>query len=142
MYEYPYIGWIATGTVFFLTTFVQISKININPWSALFGIIGRMINKDIKDELSVIHSKLDANTQLQIQQKRYEIIKFSMECRADVHHFKCEFDRIIEVHGEYLGLLDVVGKENGVIDEEFKYIQEVYQERLRLNDFVYEKGDR
>lgn len=141
-----YIGYLITALVFLFTTFIQVSKIKINPWSAIFGYLGKLINKGLYDKLDEIQSELknttSSNITLQIQQKRYEIIKFSMECRADIKHFKCEFDRIVEVHGEYMELLKMINGENGQIDEEYKYIQEIYRDRLRLNDFVYKKGDK
>lgn len=39
------------GLIIILTSFVEVSKIKINPWSSLFGFIGKALTKDISNDI-------------------------------------------------------------------------------------------
>ena len=44
---------IITGSIAILGTFIEVSKIKLNPWSDLFRWIGSRINAEVIDEIKV-----------------------------------------------------------------------------------------
>ena len=44
------IGWVA-GALALLSTFIEVSKIKINPWSSLFRWVGKKMNAEVMDEI-------------------------------------------------------------------------------------------
>ena len=41
----------------FLSTFLEFSKIKVNPWSALFRLIGKAINKEVLEQIGEVKSE-------------------------------------------------------------------------------------
>lgn len=113
--------------------FIQISPIKINPWSALFKWVAQMLTGDLKNKLDSICEEVRTNEKDRI---RWEVLDFANSCRNGRRHTKDEFEHIIELNKKYNHLLALTNDSNGVFEEEYKYIQRLYAERLEKNDFL------
>lgn len=113
--------------------FIQISPIKINPWSALFKWVAQMLTGDLKTKLDSICDEVRTNEKDRI---RWEVLDFANSCRNGRRHTKDEFEHIIELNKKYNHLLTLTNDSNGVFEEEYKYIQRLYAERLEKNDFL------
>ncbi len=126
---------------------IQISPIKINPWSALFKWLGKVITADSnkridslikkleKTETSIIglQKNIDENEKDRI---RWEVLDFANSCRNGKRHTKDEYQHIITLNTKYKDLLKRTKDKNGVFEEEYKYIQKLYAERQEKNDFL------
>ena len=126
--------------VILVSVFIQITPIKINPWSALFKWIGKMITNNACSKIDgliikvdQLEASIDANEKDRI---RWEILDFANSCRNDRKHSRDEFQHIVDLNDKYKRLLKKTGDANGVFDIEFKYIQDLYAERLAKNDFL------
>lgn len=67
---------------------------------------------------------------------RWEILDFANSCRNGRRHTKDEFEHIITLNKKYKQLLKATDDENGIFELEYEYIQGLYTERLKKNDFL------
>ena len=123
-----------------LSVFIQIAPIKINPWSSLVKWIGKTLNSHLESEVSKlnqaigrINHDIDQNEKDRI---RWEILDFASGCREGRLHTKDEFQHVITLNDKYKKLLAKTGDTNGVFDEEYKYIQDIYHKRQERNDFL------
>ena len=143
------VSW-GAGILLVLSMLVEVSKIKINPWSALAKWLGRAINADMLAELAEIKQK-QAETQEDLDKHvvmddrrnadghRTRILHFNNELLRSIDHTKEEFievlaeidayERYCEEHPEYPNNRAVLAIEN---------IREVYKERMKKHDFLQE----
>ena len=131
------------GVLLVLLTLVQISPIELNPWSALAKVVGRAINADVTLELSEIKEKLDGHVTMDDRRNadghRTRILHFNNELLRGIEHTKEEFiealaeidayERYCADHPEYPNNRAVLAIEN---------IRSNYKERLQKHDFLQE----
>ncbi len=136
------VSW-GAGILLILSMLVEVSKIKINPWSALAKWLGRTINSDVTAELAVIKKKLDEHVTMDDRRNadghRTRILHFNNELLREIDHTKEEFIEVLaeidayehycEEHPEYPNNRAVLAIEN---------IQEVYKDRLKKHDFLQE----
>jgi len=68
----------------------------------------------------------DRNDENEKDRIRWEILDFANSCRNNRKHSKEEFNHIIELRVKYEKLLEKSGDENGVFEEDYRYIQGLY----------------
>ena len=68
----------------------------------------------------------DRNDENEKDRIRWEILDFANSCRNNRKHSKEEFNHIIELKVKYEKLLEKSGDENGVFEEDYRYIQGLY----------------
>lgn len=130
-----------------LGTFVEVSKIKINPWSSLFKWIGNCLMADVKAELKEVkeEQKELAKRQDELARQRTidaadrikaEIFSFYNECQKGQRHSEAEFNHIIQQNKKYEDLIEETGEENGVYTAEYKYILAIYEKCQREKDFL------
>ena len=131
------------GVLLVLLTLVQISPIELNPWSALAKVVGRAINADVTRELSEIKEKLDGHVTMDDRRNadghRTRTLHFNNELLRGIEHTKEEFiealaeidayERYCAAHPEYPNNRAVLAIEN---------IRSNYKERLQKHDFLQE----
>lgn len=78
----------------------------------------------------------DRNDENEKDRIRWEILSFANSCRNGKKHSKEEYNHIIELKVKYTNLLNKTGDKNGVFEEDYKYIEQLYRERLEKNDFL------
>lgn len=123
--------------VIVLASMLEISKIQINPWSWL----GRVINKDVIKKVDKIEKNL-----IDVERKvgestavnaRYRILRFDDELLHDVKHSKEHFDQIlydIDTYEKYCD--DHPDFKNNLAVMAIRHITEVYQKCSRDNLFL------
>ena len=100
-----------------LMTAVQISKIQINPWSWLAQHIGRAINGEVIEQVEKINAKVSrletdianarlADEQRDIEQRRVRILRFGEEILRGIRHTKEHFDQALSDITDYNNYCD------------------------------------
>lgn len=137
------IEWISNhlfASLVIFTGIIQIVPIKINPWSTLFRWIGRAITGDACDKIENLINKIgDIEQEVMINEKdriRWEILDFANSCRNGRRHTRDEFQHIVDLRDKYERLLKETNDKNGVFEVEYKYILDLYAERLEKNDFL------
>ena len=126
--------------IIIVSVFIQITPIKINPWSALFKWIGKIITGNacskidgLIDKVEKIEKDVKTNEKDRI---RWEILDFANSCRNDRKHTRDEFQHIVALNDKYKRLLSETNDANGVFEVEYNYIQDLYAGRLEKNDFL------
>ena len=119
-----------------IMTMLEVSKIPINPWSA----IGRFINREIIEGQKACNAKVDALSarmdESEIKAARMRIQRFADELYSNMEHSKEHFDLILMDITEYNNYCDT---HPGFINEKTKVAQDiildVYEKLLREQKF-------
>lgn len=131
-----FLQWITnhplTGLIIF-TGLIQIVPIKINPWSTLFKWISTKITGSACEKMDDLIQVIDENEKDRI---RWEVLDFANSCRNGRRHTRDEFQHIVALHDKYEKLLEKTHDSNGVFNVEYRYIQDLYAERLEKNDFL------
>lgn len=129
-----------TVIIFGAITLFEIVPIKINPWSTLFRWIGRAINGELKEQLSDLRSDVsELKSDFEIKKAedmRWEILEFANTCRIGNEHSKDEWRHIMNQVSEYEEYTERKGITNGVIEEDTRFLRELYHERNLRNDFL------
>ena len=119
--------------LFGVVTLVEVTPIKLNPWKWLFSWIGNAINGDIRKDLSELKRDFE---ETKAQDKRWRILNFADTCRRGQQHTKEEWEHVISEVKEYEQYVKEKNLDNGVIEENSKYLRELYHERNVKNDFL------
>ena len=88
-----------------VSTMIQISPIPVNPWSALAGLVGRAINKEVLEKVESLEKKVESLDKSQAERAakdgRVRILRFGDEILHDEKHSKEHFDHILQDITEY-----------------------------------------
>ena len=140
--------WGSGGAVVVLLTIIQITPIELNPWTAIGRAIGRVLNADLIKELDEVKSAqnaikkaLDAHVKIDDERNadshRARILRFNNELIQRIPHTREEFIEVLaeidyyehycETHPEY--------KNNRAVHA-IGNIGRVYNERMKEHDFL------
>lgn len=134
---------LGVGILLVLSMVVEVSKIKLNPWSALAKWLGRAINAEVTKELGEIKAKLDGHVTIDDRRTadghRARILHFNNELLRDIGHTKEEFIEVLAEIDAYEGYC----RENPEYPNNravlaIETIREVYKERLKKHDFLQE----
>lgn len=114
-------------------TLIEWTPIKLNPWKWLFSWIGNAINGDIQKDLLELKRDFE---ETKAQDKRWRILNFADTCRRGQQHTKEEWEHVISEVKEYEQYVKEKNLDNGVIEENSKYLRELYHERNVKNDFL------
>lgn len=67
---------------------------------------------------------------------RFEVLDFANSCRNGRRHTRDEFQHIIALNDKYHILLKKTNDKNGVFDEEYNYVVDLYHKCQVENDFL------
>lgn len=140
------LGWIVVA-LGGLGTFVEVSKIKINPWSSLFKWIGKKINEEVMEEIKDLKKSDEEICKKQAEIERQqaidtadtikaEVFSFYNECKRGLKHSEAEFNHIAQQNKKYLAIIEVTKEPNGVYEAEYEYIMEIFKEAMAKNDFL------
>ena len=111
------------GAAAVLSTFLEVSKIKINPWSSIFKWIGNKMMEDVKVELQEMKKEQE---QLKAQRDadamdavKAEVFRFYNECQRGQRHSEGEFNYIIRQNKKYEKLVEETKEPNGVYEKEY-----------------------
>lgn len=129
-------GFILIGGV----TLIQITPIKIDPWTAIVKWLGNAISGNMQNQLNDLTSdmmciKKDLDNKV-TNDMRWNILDFSNSCKNGRQHTKEEWHHVIKQLAEYDELIETKKLVNGVMEEESKYLKELYHERSQKNDFL------
>lgn len=114
-------------------TLVEISPIKIDPWSKLFGWIGRLMFGKMTDQINTIQKDL---ADFKLEQMRWSILDFASAVRNGRQYDKEAWDHTIgqiELYERYIKEHKIP---NGVMTANAAYLHSVYSEHLKNNDFL------
>lgn len=136
------------GGLFLLLSLIQIAPIKIDPWSAIFRWIGRAINSEVLAEIEEIRkaqkkagerldNHIDTDDKREADKCRGRVLHFNNELLRDIPHTKEEFIEILKDIDDYEAYCrDHKNYENGRAIHAIANINRVYDERLKLHDFL------
>lgn len=126
--------------IIILLSFVEVSKIHLNPWSALFNWLGKKLNADLTkkvDEMETELTSLKEDCEVKnAHDKRWAILDFANSCRNNRKHSKEEWEHVLEQIDFYESYVEVHKIKNAVIVENTKYLRGLYSELLKTNNFM------
>ena len=128
---------LTTIAVVVLASLLEVSKIKINPWSWVGGLLNKNIMckvDKIDRDLADVARKVGENTAVS---SRYRIVRFDDELLHEVKHTKEHFDQIlydIDVYERYCN--EHPGVKNNLAVMAIKHIKNVYQKCSRDNLFL------
>ena len=131
-----------------LATLIEITPIKLDPWTALFRAIGKVMNKDIADKLDQQAKDVESlHTQTQnitarLEQKdaedaRNHILRFGDEIKNKVRHSEEYFNQILDDITKYEQYCETHKDfKNARTVATVQIINEVYQKCLKEKDFL------
>ena len=87
----------------------------------------------MENDLKSLSLDIDENEKDRI---RWEVLDFANSCREGRRHSKDQFQHIITLNDKYKKLLKKTEDKNGVFDAQYDFIQRIYKEVQRKNDFT------
>lgn len=134
---------VLVGTV----TLIEIVPIKINPWKSLLKWIGNVVNAEDRKQIKEINNKLDQvekdvseikheREEDKAKQMRWHILDFVNSCRHGRKHTREEWNHAISELADYEEYTERKHITNGVIQEDAKYLRELFQENNRINNFL------
>lgn len=131
--------------ILILTTLVQIAPIKINPWGAIFGWIGRQLNKEVIEKIDTVEQRLDdhilESADAELRARRVDILDFSSSVLRGVNYHKEKFDFMMTECDNYETFCTENDIKNGVAEASIAEIRRVYREKLRANNFLSEVNE-
>lgn len=132
---------IVGGAVFAIMSLLEVSKIKVNPWSALARLIGRAINKELFDEIAGLKKDFADMKKASDEEKavnlRDRILRFGDETIHGTKHTQEHFNQILDDITEYelyCSTHPEFPNEKTVITA--SRIKEIYGKCLATNDFL------
>ena len=128
---------LTTIAVVVFASLLEVSKIKINPWSWIGGLLNKnvMCKVDkIEKDLAYVERKVGESTAVA---SRYRILRFDDELLHEVKHTKEHFDQIlydIDVYERYCN--DHPDFKNNLAVMAIKHIKNVYQKCSHDNLFL------
>ena len=116
------------GVVIEFTPFIK-----INPLSWVLEKVGAAMNKNLNEKVDKLSVQMTAH---EIDQLRWNILDFANSCRQGRRHTKEEFDHVIGCHSDYEKILKENDMENGQVNTDYKYIENIYYKCMKDNDFL------
>lgn len=121
-------------------TLIEITPIKINPWRHLFKWIGDAVNAEDRKDIQEISKNLNELKvdfeENKAQEKRWHILDFVNASRHGRKHTREEWNHVLSELTDYEAYTKKKGIKNGVIDEDSKYLRELFQKCNWNNDFL------
>ena len=133
-------GWITLLAAGLATVF-EVSKIKINPWTALARWIGRAINGELMEKMDKIEKRVekiehDAG-EGRAKDARARVLRFGDELVHDISHSKEHFDDILDDITNYEKYCDEHPEfENDKMLITTQHIKETYSKCMKEHSFL------
>ena len=124
-----------------ILSLVQITPIKINPWSALFGWIGKKMVGELSAKVDDLGRKIESleakEDERDAVNKRVRILRFEDELQRDQKHTKESFDQVMSDITDYNQYCTDHPKfRNDQTVQTVEHIRRVYADRLEHHDFL------
>lgn len=141
-----YCPW-ALPALLLCVVIIEFSKLPWSPLSSFATWFGEKANAGTDERLDKLNARLDDmdcrmdriekdRCNDNVKQTRRYILDFENSCRNNKKHTKEEFDHVIDEISNYNAYCIEHHISNGVITNAEKYLCDIYQERLKKNDFL------
>ena len=117
---------------FLAITLVEIVPIKVNPWSAILKWIGNKTTGNLREVVTELKKDFE---DYRANALRWDILDFANSCRNGREHSKDEWRHVLDQLKFYEDYVEQHEIQNGVFEEDAKYLRELYQERNKKNDF-------
>jgi len=128
------------AVIFLILTLVEITPIKVNPWSHLLKWIGDKMNDDLRQEFKTLKGELHTLKkdfeEKNAHDKRWSILDFANSCHNGRKHTKEEWEHVLNQLLFYEEYVDKNEIPNAVIEEETRYLRELYRELMNKNEFI------
>ena len=136
------------GALLVIMSFLQVSKININPWTAIFGWLGRQFNHEMLDKVAGLERQIetmqtDVNTirdegrERHAKDCRVRILRFADEIYLGTNHSQEHYKQILGDITQYEQYCDKHDEfENQIAVSAIRQIKDSYDKHLRNHDFL------
>ena len=136
------------GGIALLMTLLQISKININPWTAIFGWLGKQFNHEILAKVAQLEKSIgtmqtdidtirDEGRERHAKDCRVRILRFSDEIYLGVNHSLEHYKQILGDIKTYETFCDTHKDfENQIAVSAIKQIKSRYEGHIQKHDFL------
>ncbi len=138
------------GVLLIALTLIQITPVQINPWSAVARVLGKAINADVLAELSELKTEQQRNKdrleehirmddERYADQRRTRILRFNNELLREILHTKEEFIEVLHDIDEYERYCaEHESYPNNRASLAVENIKNTYRERFKNHDFLSE----
>ena len=124
-----------------LLSLIQIAPLRLDPWTALFGWIGKKMTGELSKKIDALEKKIDSleakEDRRDAVNKRVRILRFEDELQSDARHSKDSFDQVLSDITDYdqycAGNPEFRNNQTSATVE---HIKKVYSERLERRDFL------
>lgn len=143
---------ITIGGIIFvvISSLLQFSKININPWDKIFGWLGDKLNsklkkeidtirKDVKEVKDSLNEHVKESEAKELQDTRRDILDFANACMNGRKHTKEQFDFVISECDTYENYIEKNNIKNGVVTSAIKEIKRLNDKCIQNNSFLKER---
>lgn len=131
-----------------IMSLLQISKININPWTAVFGWIGRQLNHEVLSKVAGLEKRMDTmqidvdtirdeGRERHAKDCRVRILRFADEIYLGTNHSHEHYKQIlgdITAYENYCN--DHAEFENQIAVSAIKQIKSRYDMHIQQHDFL------
>lgn len=152
--------------LYFIVGFIGVASIIVekaksipcHPWTHLLKWIGSSLTSSVNTKLDELEKQQKANNEaiIELDKKverkfkekqrdddekeakrlRASIIEFSDSCRCGNKHTQNHYENVMRDYDDYMDYCRKHDLSNHYIENEYAYIQSLYQERLKNNDFL------
>lgn len=136
------------GALVLIMSFLQVSKININPWTAIFGWLGRQFNHEMLDKVAGLERQIetmqtDVNTirdegrERHAKDCRVRILRFADEIYLGTNHSHEHYKQIlgdIKTYETYCR--EHEDFENQIAVSAIRQIKSRYEQHIERHDFL------
>lgn len=136
------------GGLLLIMSLLQISKININPWTAVFGWIGRQLNHELFTKVAGLEKRMetmqtDVNTIREEGRERHakdcrvRILRFADEIYLGTNHSQEHYKQILGDIKSYESYCDAHEDfENQIATAAIRQIKSRYDLHIQQHDFL------
>lgn len=130
-------GWI-TMIIVLVMSLIEVSKIKINPWSAIGKLIGKFLGiTGLSNKLDALEKKVDEN---QAKTIRVRILRFGDDLNEGKWRSKDSWDQCMDDIDSYETYVDTHPDfKNGITVATVERIKSEYAERLEKRDWTKKK---
>lgn len=127
--------------IIIILSLVEVSKVKLNPWSALGRIIGKLLGiQGVSDKVDKLEKKVD-NLDRKVEENdiinaRVRILRFASEIQDFKYHNKDSWDQTMIDIGKYEQyVLEHPEFKNGITEPTTEFLKQQYKERLEKRDW-------
>ena len=136
------------GALVLIMSFLQVSKININPWTAIFSWIGRQMNHEmfatvagLEKRMETMQSDIDTirdeDRERHAKDCRVRILRFADEIYLGTNHSQEHYRQILGDIKSYETYCDTHENfENQIATAAIKQIKSRYDMHIQQHDFL------